>query len=74
MYFKVYLEMFKQNELKNLTDIFLYSFLCAFAKEGEKEVYSHYTNQQLVDIFGCTPQTISNSVTRLVNLGLVKLF
>nr|DAW09319.1 MAG TPA: hypothetical protein [Caudoviricetes sp.] len=33
MYFKVYLEMFKQQELKNLTDIFLYSFLCAFAKE-----------------------------------------
>lgn len=74
MYFKVYLEMFKQNELKNLTDIFLYSFLCAFAKEGEKEVYSHYTNQQLVDIFGCTHQTISNSVTRLVKLGLVKRF
>lgn len=72
MYFKVYLEMFKQQELKNLTDIFLYSFLCAFAKEGEKEVYSHYTNQQLVDIFGCTNQTISNSVTRLEKLGLVK--
>nr|DAW09320.1 MAG TPA: replisome organizer [Caudoviricetes sp.] len=74
MYFKVYLEMFKQQELKNLTDIFLYSFLCAFAKEGENKVYSHYTNQQLVDIFGCTHQTISNSVTRLEKLGLVKRF
>jgi hypothetical protein len=66
--------MFQHKDLKNLSDIFLYSFLCGFAKEDQKEVYSHYTNQQLVDIFGCSSQTISNSITRLVKLGLVKRY
>lgn len=74
MYFKVHVNMFKHKDLKNLSDIFLYSFLCGFAKEDQKEVYSHYTNQQLVDIFGCSSQTISNSITRLVKLGLVKRY
>ena len=64
--------MFQHEELKNLSDIFLYSFLCGFAKEDKTAVFSHYTNQQLVDIFGCSSQTISNSITRLVKLGLVK--
>lgn len=74
MYFKVHVNMFQHKDLKNLSDIFLYSFLCGFAKEDQKEVYSHYTNQQLVDIFGCSSQTISNSITRLVKLGLVKRY
>lgn len=74
MYFKVHVNMFQHKDLKNLSDIFLYSFLCGFAKEYQKEVYSHYTNQQLVDIFGCSSQTISNSITRLVKLGLVKRY
>lgn len=64
--------MFQHEELKNLSDIFLYSFLCGFAQEDKSAVFSHYTNQQLVNIFGCSSQTISNSITRLVNLGLVK--
>lgn len=72
MYFKVPLRMFQHEELKNLSDIFLYSFLCGFAQEDKSAVFSHYTNQQLVDIFGCSSQTISNSITRLVKLGLVK--
>ena len=72
MYFKVPLRMFQHEELKNLSDIFLYSFLCGFAQEDKTAVFSHYTNQQLVDIFGCSSQTISNSITRLVKLGLVK--
>lgn len=74
MYFKVHVNMFQHKDLKNLSDIFLYSFLCGFTKEDQKEVYSHYTNQQLVDIFGCSSQTISNSITRLVKLGLVKRY
>lgn len=72
MYFKVPLRMFQHDKLKNLSDIFLYSFLCGFAQEDKSAVFSHYTNQQLVDIFGCSSQTISNSITRLVKLGLVK--
>ena len=64
--------MFQHDKLKNLSDIFLYSFLCGFAQEDKSAVFSHYTNQQLVDIFGCSSQTISNSITRLVKLGLVK--
>lgn len=72
MYFKVPLRMFQHDKLKNLSDIFLYSFLCGFAQEDKSAVSSHYTNQQLVDIFGCSSQTISNSITRLVKLGLVK--
>ena len=72
MYFKVPLRMFQHEELKNLSDIFLYSFLCGFAQDDKTAVFSHYTNQQLVDIFGCSSQTISNSITRLVKLGLVK--
>lgn len=64
--------MFQHEELKNLSDIFLYSFLCGFAQDDKTAVFSHYTNQQLVDIFGCSSQTISNSITRLVKLGLVK--
>ena len=64
--------MFQHDKLKNLSDIFLYSFLCGFAQEDKTAVFSHYTNQQLVDIFGCSSQTISNSITRLVKLGLVK--
>lgn len=72
MYFKVPLRMFHHDKLKNLSDIFLYSFLCGFAQEDKSAVFSHYTNQQLVDIFGCSSQTISNSITRLVKLGLVK--
>lgn len=72
MYFKVPLRMFQHDKLKNLSDIFLYSFLCGFAQEDKTAVFSHYTNQQLVDIFGCSSQTISNSITRLVKLGLVK--
>ena len=72
MYFKVPLKMFQHDKLKNLSDIFLYSFLCGFAQEDKSAVFSHYTNQQLVDIFGCSSQTISNSITRLVKLGLVK--
>lgn len=72
MYFKVPIRMFQHDKLKNLSDIFLYSFLCGFAQEDKSAVFSHYTNQQLVDIFGCSSQTISNSITRLVKLGLVK--
>lgn len=72
MYFKVPLRMFQHDKLKNLSDIFLYSFLCGFAQEDKSAVFSHYTNQQLVDIFGCSSQTISNSITRLVKLELVK--
>lgn len=72
MYFKVPLRMFQHDKLKNLSDIFLYSFLCGFVQEDKSAVFSHYTNQQLVDIFGCSSQTISNSITRLVKLGLVK--
>lgn len=72
MYFKVPLRMFQHDKLKNLSDIFLYSFLCGFAQEDKSAVFSHYTNQQLVGIFGCSSQTISNSITRLVKLGLVK--
>lgn len=71
MYFKVYLDMFHDVRLKNLMDIYLYSFLCGFAKADSQVAYSHYNNQQLVDIFGCSSATVSNSITRLENLGLV---
>ena len=33
MYFKVYTEMFHDDRIKNLMDIYLYSFLCGFAKK-----------------------------------------
>lgn len=72
MYIKVYLSFFHDKTLNSLTDIYLYSFLCSFAKDGEDKVYSHYVNEQLVDIFGCSSQTISNSITRLEKLGLVE--
>lgn len=72
MYIKVYLNFFHDKTLNSLTDIYLYSFLCSFAKDGEDKVYSHYVNEQLVDIFGCSSQTISNSITRLEKLGLVE--
>lgn len=72
MYIKVYLNFFHDKTLNSLTDIYLYSFLCGFAKEGEEKVRSHYVNEQLVDILGCSSQTISNSITRLEKLGLVE--
>lgn len=74
MYFKVYVNMFHDDRIKNLMDIYLYSFLCGFAKDDSQEVYSHYNNQQLVEVFGCSSATISNSITRLEKLGLVKRF
>lgn len=74
MYFKVYVNMFHDDRIKNLMDIYLYSFLCGFAKDDSQVVYSHYNNQQLVEVFGCSSATISNSITRLEKLGLVKRF
>lgn len=71
MYFKIYLNFFHNDKLKNLMDIYLYSFLCGFNEEGKDYIYSHYTNSQLVDIFGCSSPTVSNSITRLEKLGLV---
>lgn len=74
MYFKVYTNMFHDDRLKNLMDIYLYSFLCGFSKDNSQDVYSHYNNQQLVEVFGCSSATISNSITRLEKLGLVTRF
>lgn len=72
MYIKISLDGFRDNHFSCLQDLYLYSFLCGFNKEGEKEVLSHYKNEQLSDIFGCHHDTITASITRLENKGLLK--
>lgn len=72
MYIKVSLDAFKDNHFSCLQDIYLYSFLCGFMEDGKKEVLSHYKNEQLADIFGCHHDTITASITRLENKGLLK--
>lgn len=72
MYIKISLDAFKDNHFSCLQDIYLYSFLCGFAEEGKKEAVSHYKNEQLADIFGCHHDTITASVTRLENKGLLE--
>lgn len=72
MYIKVSLDAFKDNHFSCLQDIYLYSFLCGFMEDDKKEVLSHYKNEQLADIFGCHHDTITASITRLENKGLLK--
>lgn len=72
MYIKISLDSFKDNHFSCLQDNYLYSFLCGFAEEEQEEVKSHYKNEQLADIFGCHHDTITASITRLENKGLLK--
>lgn len=73
MYIKISLDSFKDNHFSCLQDNYLYSFLCGFAEEEEQEeVKSHYKNEQLAEIFGCHHDTITASITRLENKGLLK--
>lgn len=72
MYIKVPLDAFKDNHFSCLQDIYLYSFLCGFSDKEDEEVKSHYKNEQLADIFGCHHDTITASITRLANKGLLK--
>ena len=72
MYIKVSLDAFKDSHFSCLQDIYLYSFLCGFSDNKDKEVKSHYKNEQLADIFGCHHDTITASITRLENKGLLK--
>lgn len=72
MYIKISLDAFKDSHFSCLQDIYFYSFLCGFAEDDKKEVMSHYKNEQLAEIFGCHHDTITASITRLENKGLLQ--